>query len=196
MPAPDPDFPLWQKLQQGDDSALDALMDRHRGGLFNFIYRYVLNEQDARDLLQETFVRAYFKRHQFQPRAKVSTWLYRIALNLCRDHARSRSTKEGKLTESLVIRSEEGEERERDIAGKSGNPAEIAQTNEALLGMERAILALPHDLKAAFILAILEARSQQECAELLGITVKAVETRVYRARKILKGKLASYRSPR
>jgi len=104
MSAPDPDLPLWQKLQQGNDSALDALMDRHSGGLFNFIYRYVLNEQDAHELLQETFVRAYFKRHQFQPRAKVSTWLYRIALNLCRDHARSRSTKEGKLTESLVVR--------------------------------------------------------------------------------------------
>ena len=195
MPVPDPDFPLWQKLQQGDDSALDTLMDRHSGGLFNFIYRYVLNEQDARDLLQETFVRAYFKRHQFQPRAKISTWLYRIALNLCRDHARSRSTKEGKLTESLVVRSDEGDERERDIAGKNGNPAEIAQTNEALLGMGRAIQGLPHDLKAAFILAILEDRSQQECADLLGITVKAVETRVYRARKILEGKLASYRSP-
>jgi RNA polymerase sigma-70 factor (ECF subfamily) len=195
MPAPDPDFPLWQKLQQGDDSALDVLMDRHSGGLFNFIYRYVLNEQDSRDLLQETFVRAYFKRHQFQPRAKVSTWLYRIALNLCRDHARSRSMKEGKLTESLVVRSAEGEERERDIPGKTANPAEIVQTNESLLGLERAIQALPHDLKTAFILAILEERSQQECADLLGITVKAVETRVYRARKILEGKLASYRSP-
>ena len=168
-------------------------MERHSGGLFNFIYRYVLNEQDARDLLQETFIRAYFKRHQFQPRAKVSTWLYRIALNLCRDHARSRSTKDGKSTESLVIRSEDGEERERDIAAKSPNPAEIAQTNEALLMLESAIQTLPHDLKAAFILAVLENRSQKECSDLLDITVKAVETRVYRARKLLETKLASYR---
>jgi RNA polymerase sigma-70 factor (ECF subfamily) len=194
MPAPDPDLPLWQRLQQGDDSALDELMGRHSGGLFNFIFRYVLNEQDARDLLQETFVRAYFKRHQFQPRAKISTWLYRIALNLCRDHARSRAAKEGKLTESLVVRSEDGEEREREISGKTANPAEIAQSNEALESLEHAIQALPHDLKAAFILAVLEDRSQQECADLLGTTVKAIETRVYRARKILEGKLASHRN--
>ena len=86
-------------------------------------------------------------------------------------------------------------EQERDIAGKGGNPAEIAQTNETFLGLERAIQALPHDLKAAFILAVLEDRSQQECADLLDTTVKAIETRVYRARNILEGKLASYRSP-
>jgi RNA polymerase sigma-70 factor (ECF subfamily) len=193
MSLPDPDLSLWQELQQGNDSALDALMERHSGGLFNFIYRYVLNEQDARDLLQETFVRAYFKRHQFQPRAKISTWLYRIALNLCRDHARSRSTKEGKLTESLIIRSEDGEEREREVAGKTANPSDTAQSKEALGLLERTIHALPDDLKAAFILAILEDRPQKECAELLGITIKAVETRVYRARKILESKLTSLR---
>jgi RNA polymerase sigma-70 factor (ECF subfamily) len=192
MSVPDPDLSLWLELQQGNDAALDALMERHSGGIFCFIYRYVLNEEDARDLLQETFVRAYFKKHQFQPRARISTWLYRIALNLCRDHARSRSTKEGKLTESLVIRSEDGEEHDRDIATKSANPAEIAQTNEALLLLERSIQALPHDLKAAFILAILENRSQKECADLLGITIKAVETRVYRARKILETKLTAH----
>jgi len=190
MSLPDPDLPLWQELQQGNDSALDTLMERHQGGLFNFIYRYVLNEQDARDLLQETFVRAYFKRHQFQPRAKVSSWLYQIALNLCRDHARSRSGKEGKLTESLVLRTEDGTERERDITAQGSNPAEIAQTNETLLLLERAIQALPHDLKAAFILTVLENRSQKESAELLDISVKAVETRVYRARKILEEKLS------
>jgi len=192
MSLPDPDLLLWQELQQGHDTALNALMERHSDGLFRFIYRYVLNEEDARDLLQETFVRAYFKRHQFQSRARISTWLYRIALNLCRDHARSRSTREGRLTESLVICPENGEERERDIVAKSANPAEVAQTNEALLLLERSIQALPHDLKAAFILAILENRSQKECADLLGITTKAVETRVYRARKILEAKLASH----
>jgi len=192
MSASDPDLPLWQELQQGNDSTLNLLMERHSGGLFNFIYRYVLNEQDARDLLQETFVRAYFKRHQFQPRAKISTWLYRIALNLCRDRARSRSTKDGKLTESLVIHLEDGAERERDITAKSPNPAEIAQTNEALLALESAIQTLPHDLKAALILVALENRPQKECADLLGITIKAVETRVYRARKILETKLTSH----
>ena len=187
----DPDLSLIQELQRGNDGALDELMQRHKEPLFRFIYRYVLSEEEARDLLQETFVRVYFKRDQFRPSARFSTWLYRIALNLCRDHARSRAGKQERLTESLVIRSEEGEERERDITAKSANPTEIAQTNEALLQLERAIQTLPHDLKAVLILVALENRPQKECADLLGITVKAVETRVYRARKLLAERLSS-----
>jgi RNA polymerase sigma-70 factor (ECF subfamily) len=189
----DPDLRLIQALQQGTDSALDELMLRHKEPLFRFIYRYVLNEEEARDLLQETFVRVYFKRNQYRPTAKFTTWLYHIALNLCRDHARSRAGKQDRLTESLVVRSEEGEERDREITAKTPDPAEIAQTNETLLLLERAIQTLPHDLKAALILVALENRPQKECAELLGISVKAVETRVYRARKILETKLASFR---
>src|SRR5260221_5418129 len=186
----DPDLPLIQALQQGNDSALDELMQRHKEPLFRFIYRYVLNEEEARDLLQETFVRVYFKRDQYRPSAKFTTWLYHVALNLCRDHARSHAGKQDRLTESLVVRSDEGEERERDITAKSANPAEVAQTNEELLILERAIQTLPPDLKAVLILAALENRPQKECADLLGITVKAVETRVYRARRMLGTKLS------
>jgi RNA polymerase sigma-70 factor (ECF subfamily) len=184
MSLPDPDLPLLRELQQGNDAALDSLMERHSGGLFRFIYRYVLNEEDARDLLQETFVRAYFKRHQFQPRARISTWLYRIALNLCRDHARSRPTKEGKLTESLALPREE-------IAGASRTPSDHAETNEDLILLEKAIHSLPHDLRTALILAVLEEKPQEECARLLGVSRKAVETRVYRARKLLAERLSS-----
>jgi RNA polymerase sigma factor (sigma-70 family) len=188
----DPDLPLIQELQRGNDSALDQLMRRHKEPLFRFIYRYVLNKEEARDLLQETFIRVYSKRDQFRPSARFSTWLYRIALNLCRDQARSRAGKQQRLTESLVIRSDEGKERERDITARSANPAEIVQTNEALLLVESTIQTLPHDLKVALILTVLEDRPQKECADLLGITIKAVETRVYRARKILETKLSRY----
>jgi RNA polymerase sigma-70 factor (ECF subfamily) len=169
-------------------------MQRHKTPLFSFIYRYVLNQEDAQDILQETFVRVYFKREQFRPTAKFATWLYHIALNLCRDHARSHAGKQQRRTESLITCSEEGEERERDIGTGSATPAEVAQTNEALLNLESAIQSLPHDLKTALILVALEDRSQKECADLLKITIKAVETRVYRARKILEAKLASLRS--
>jgi RNA polymerase sigma factor (sigma-70 family) len=189
----DLDLPLIRELQGGNDHALDELMLRHKEPLFRFIYRYVLNQEEAADILQETFVRVYFKKAQFKPTAKFATWLYHIALNLCRDHARSHSGKQERLTESLVSVSVEGEEHEREITSKSANPSEVAQTNEALSKLECAIQGLPHDLKAALILVALEDRSQKECAGLLGITIKAVETRVYRARKILESKLALQR---
>ncbi len=184
MSEPDPDLPLWLELQQGNDAALDALMERHSGGLFRFIYRYVLSEEDARDLLQETFVRAYFKRHQFQPRAKISTWLYRIALNLCRDQARSRSAKEGKATESLDLPREE-------ITGTSITASDHAAKKEDMVLLEIAIQSLPDDLRIALIMAVLEEKPQEECAQILGISRKAVETRVYRARKLLAERLST-----
>lgn len=189
MASGDPDLPLVLALQGGSEEALNELMERHRAPLFRFIFRYVLNEDDARDLLQETFVRVYFKRDQFRPQAKFSTWLYRIALNLCRDHARSRSGRQSRLTDSLTIDGREGDKTQQDFPTPALTPSQVAEDREGLLALEKQIGALPHDLKAAFILTALEERSHQQAADLLGITPKAVETRVYRARKILSAKL-------
>jgi RNA polymerase sigma factor (sigma-70 family) len=188
---PDPDLPLWQDLQGVNDSALETLMDRHKESLFRFIYRYVQNEEDARDLLQETFVRAYFKRHQFQPRARILTWLFRIALNLCRDHARSRSGKQKRRTESLFIPTENAGERIRDIPSAAIGPDRILENKEESAIIGAAIQELPHDLKVAFVLTVLEDHSHKDCAEMLGITPKAIESRVARARRLLETKLRS-----
>jgi RNA polymerase sigma-70 factor (ECF subfamily) len=185
---PDPDLPLWQDLQGGNDSALETLMDRHKESLFRFIYRYVQSEEDARDLLQETFVRAYFKRHQFQPRARILAWLFRIALNLCRDHARSRAGKQERRTDSLFISTENDGERIRDIPSAAIGPDRMLENKEQSAMIEAAIQELPHDLKAAFVLTVLEDHSHKSCAELLGTTPKAIESRVARARKFLEGK--------
>src|SRR3954453_22637982 len=90
----DPDLDLVRALQAGQDEPLEALMGRHRDAIFRFAYRHLLNEEDAEDVAQETFVRAYFSIGRFRPSAKVSTWLYQIALNLCRDRKRSRAERE------------------------------------------------------------------------------------------------------
>jgi len=85
MTLEDPDLSLVQALKAGRDQALNALMDRHRKGLFHFVFRHIPNEADALELTAEAFVRAYFNIGRFRPSAKFVTWLYRIALNLCRD---------------------------------------------------------------------------------------------------------------
>lgn len=189
----DPDLPLWRELQEGKDTALDTLMKRHGEALFRFVIRYVLSEEDAREIVQETFIRAYFKRHQFQPRARVSTWLYQIALNLCRDHARSRAGRQSHQTESITANLPNGGA-DRDFASSAVDPSKEAALREDLGLLHAAIQELPHELKSAFILAVLEDYPQKDCAVRLGITPKAVETRVYRARKILEAKLGSTRA--
>ena len=184
MAETDPDLELVTALQAGEDSALDELIERYRQPIFGFIYRHVLNEADARELTQEVFVRLYFGIAKFRPKAKFTTWLYRIALNLCCDHARSKRTRQAAITESLSA--EAGERFPRhDIASGSPTPAGEALINEKLEALERGIASLPQDLRMPLIMTALEQRSHRESAEVLKITPKAVEMRVYRARRQL-----------
>ncbi len=181
----DPDLLLGRALQAGDDAALDALIEKYREPLFRFICRYVRDRETARDLLQETFVRLYFGIGRFKPRSQFNTWLYSIATNLCRDQARSKKHRQAQITDSI------------DDAGFLHPPASgdhepdvEAERNERLNALDDAIAELPHDLRTALLLCALEGRSYRECGALLGITAKAVESRIYRARKLLTRKLS------
>ena len=180
----DADLGLVQALQAGDDSALNGLMERHQEALFRFIRGYVINEADATELTQETFVRAYFNIGRFKPTAKFVTWLYRIALNLCRDHAKSRWTKRAAMTDSFSFSGRDLEV-ERDLPAADKTPAEQALSSEKMRALDEAIAQLPHDLRTALVLTAIDQRSHQECADLLETTPKTIETRVYRARKFL-----------
>lgn len=187
----DPDLPLIEALQAGDDSALTELINRHRESLFRFVLRYVQNEAVARDLLQETFVRGYFKVRSFEPRASVKTWLFTIALNLCRDRARRITRHPAEFSLDLPPSNASVESHVED-SGPS--PSEITAAREQAGQLERAIAGLPTSLREPLILFSLEERSQKEVAEILGITPKAVETRVYQAKaklRILFGNRAS-----
>lgn len=185
----DPDLTLVQALKVGKDQALDELMDRHREGLFRFVLRYVHNETDALELALETFVRAYFNIGKFRPAAKFATWLYQIALNLCRDHLRSRAYQYSLQTVSFDAPAQEVGDPSLLLATE-GMPDQKTDRLEELTALEKAIGELPEELKIAFILRTLEDRPQAETAELLGISSKAVETRVYRARKLLLEKMS------
>jgi len=188
MTQEDPDLTLVQALKAGQDQALNALMDRHREGLFRFVLRQVHNEADALELATKTFVRAYFNIGKFRPTAKVATWLYHIALNLCRDHLRSRAYQYSRRTVSFDAPAEEGQEPGLLLATERGPDQKTA--SRELIALEKAVSELPEELKNAFILTALEGRPQAETAELLGVSLKAVETRVYPARKLLLEKMS------
>ena len=182
---PDPDLALVEALAAGDESALTGLMDRYEKPVFHFIYRHVFNDEDARELAQEVFVRLFFNAGKFKPDAKFSTWLYQIALNLCRDHIKSRRTRQSARTDSISAQEEDDEHPARDLAVEHRSPSDEALAREKLAALDDGIAALPHALRTALVLTTLEQRSQQECATLLKTTPKAIETRVYRARKLL-----------
>lgn len=175
----DPDLPLIQALQSGDDSALNALIDRHREPLYRFTFRYLRNNAATEDVVQETFVRVYFKAAKFVPKSSVKTWIFAIALNLCRDQFRRLARHRGDLSMDTPPRPDTPRV---DVADRAPLPSIRAAESDRFAQLQRAIDHLPEKLREVVILFSLEQRSQNEVAELLGITAKAVETRVYHAK--------------
>ncbi|MBM3835569.1 MAG: sigma-70 family RNA polymerase sigma factor [Verrucomicrobia bacterium] len=176
------------RLANGSDAALDDLMARHSSKLFHYLIRSLQNEDEAADLAQETFVRVYQNRAKFDSRRKFTTWLYSIASNLVRDRYRWRARHP---QVSLDAANEDtGGQFVDSIAGLAHTPSEGLQQEECAEAVRCAIGALPEELRVPLILAEYEDRSHAEIAEVLGCSVKAVETRVYRARKQLRQALA------
>lgn len=190
----DPDLALLAALQKGDEPALRELMNRYREPVFRFAWRYVRNESIAADITEETFVKVFFKSSSFRPRAKVSTWIFAIAANLCRDHHRRESRR--KILPLFGTRGDSRAGDEPEWAARIEDPSSstaqmiLDRENESLIA--DAVDRLPAKLKGAFILFALEGHSQQECAEILGTSPKTVETRVYRARQRLREELGDH----
>lgn len=184
----DPDLPLIQALQAGDDSALNELIDRHRAPLHRFVGRYLRNEAATEDVTEETFVRVYFKAGKFLPKSSVKTWIYAIALNLCRDQFRRLARHRGDFSMDATPPANAPR---AEVADRAPPPSARAAESDRFTQLQRAVDALPEKLREALILFSLEERSQHEVAEILGITPKAVETRVYHAKARLRVVLGS-----
>ncbi len=179
-----------RRLQAGHDDALDNLMDRHAGVLHGFLSRFIGDEDAAHDLAQETFVRVYQNRTLFKTGTRFSPWLFTIGGNLARNHLRARSRR----PEVPLDASGEGEDRGLIDQLRAGDPGPDERLLEAERNSEvrRAVAALPDDLREAVVLCELEDRALAEAAGLLSTTVKAVESRLYRARKQLREQLARW----
>ena len=170
-------------LQSGQDKALDELMRRYKQPLFHFVTRYTRDEDTSYDIVQETFFRVYNKAETFNPAYKFKTWLYQIALNLCRDYSRKKKLQSFISLDTWKSDDEDGSL--HNILASAENIESLTEHRQTLKLLENQIDELPHKLKTALILFALEDHSQEECARILGITPKTVEMRVYRARKVL-----------
>jgi RNA polymerase sigma-70 factor (ECF subfamily) len=181
------------KLVEGHDAALNSLMERHGEKVFHYLIRQVQNEAEAADLAQETFVRVYQNRVRFKLSARFTTWLYTIATNLARDRFRWRArhpqvsleaenpSTEGTLTDVL--------------ADEKPGPSEEMQRTERAAAVRHAIARLPEDLRTALILFEYDGQSHAEIAVIAGCSVKAVESRLFRARQLLRSHLAGLSDP-
>jgi RNA polymerase sigma-70 factor (ECF subfamily) len=179
-----------EQLIAGRDAALNDLMERHATPVFHFLCRMVGNEDDASDLAQETFVRVFRARASFRTGEKFSTWLFTIAANLARNHFRWRSRHP-----NVSLEAETGDTEQTlgsTLPATDPAPNEQALTAERARAVRAAVGKLPEDLREAIVLCEWEELSIAEAATILEATPKAVESRLYRARQILRERLKQW----
>lgn len=178
----DDDGELMARLRNGEDRALDVLMDKWQTRLRGFAYRYLHNQEDACDVAEETFVRVYSHRANFRPGAKFSTWMFSIALNLCRDRDRRRKAR------PVILLDHDGltaaSDRTPDPDGSS--PDADLLRNETAKVVRAAVDALPAPLRMGILLCEYEHLSHAEAGAVAGCSAKAIEVRLYRARQRLR----------
>lgn len=179
--APDiEDRDLAARSAAGDERAYTLLMRRHKDALYRFVRRYTGQSDEAYDILQETFASAWSALARYDPDRPLAAWLRSIALNKCRDWSRRRAVR-GWLTRSDPLDSPTG----LSLADSGPSPEAALSDAQRLAVLDRAIAKLPAGLKEPLLLTQFEGCSQAEAGELLGMSPKAVEVRVYRAKRAL-----------
>ncbi len=174
-------------LVAGRKLALNELITLWEGPLLRFIFRYVQNEAEARDLVQETFVRVYLHRERFRPDSCFSTWAFTIAANLCRNHHRWRGRHP---TVSLDEPAQDDRTRHDKLVSPDRSPDLSAQQSERIDALKATIAELPHELRTALLLYEYENLTYREIATIVGCSEKGVESRLVRARTLLRKKLS------
>jgi RNA polymerase sigma-70 factor (ECF subfamily) len=191
--SPSEDFSL-EALRAGDRSEFAKLVDAYSGVIYRLGMKMLNNEQDAEDILQETFIKAYRALQRFDGRSSLSTWLYRIATNEALMLIRRRKREEISIDEPFDQADSDSEPME--IVDFCCLPEEELISTEARANMDQAITDLPPSLRLVFLLREIEGLSTRETGEILDLSDTAVKTRLSRARLRLRQNLSHYFSER
>ena len=173
------------RLKAGDSNAFTRLVERYRGPLVHFLYRMVGDAATAEELAQEVFVRVYGARRRYRPRAKFSTWLFRIATNLALN-----SLRDTRLRRQLEARSEEqAASRVAGLADPVANMEQQLLAQERRATIRRAVESLPEKQRLAVLLHKYQELDYAEIAAILGCSESALKSLLFRAYEALRAKL-------
>lgn len=174
---------LLERARAGDGAALDQLLERHQGQVYRFGLKMCRDPEDAKDVLQDTFLAMARSVRDFRGASSVSTWLYSVARSFC-IKKRRRPRPEPSLTQSLDVG--DGPE----LVDSARGPDELAASREIELALETAIASLDPIYREVLILRDAEGLTAPEVAEVLGLTVEAVKSRLHRARAMVRERIA------
>lgn len=178
----DVDNAIIESVLQGDVNAFEKLVTKYEKTVYNLALRMTGNAEDAADMTQESFLKAYRSLTSFRGESKFSVWLYRITSNVCLDFLRSKSRRP---VLSLTVEDSDGEETELEIPDLSADPEEKLLSSLTREAVQRGLDSLPAQQKEILLLREISGLSYGEISETLGLEISTVKTRIFRARKRL-----------
>jgi RNA polymerase sigma-70 factor, ECF subfamily len=180
------DLELMQRIRSGDTASFETLLRRYRVPLVGYLYRMVRDPALAEDLAQEVFLRVYKARERYQPEARLTTWLYRIATNLALNAIRDRKDE---VSESASEDLEGGSAFERLVDARPTAEQQLIQGDRERL-IRQAVTSLPENQRAAVILHKYQEVDYHQIAKILSISESAVKSLLFRAYEALRERLA------
>lgn len=173
---------LVSKVQSGDSASFEKLVLDNQTRVYNLALRMVGNEEDAFDMSQEAFIKAYNSIGSFRGDSRFSVWLYRLTTNVCLDFLRSENRKNHT---SLTYLSDEDDDKELEIPDDRFSPETIAEKKDLREAVNKGLLSLPKDYRAILLLREIDGLSYDEIAKALSLEEGTVKSRIFRARKRL-----------
>lgn len=179
---PEQEMHCVRRVLNGDVNAFEQLMHAHEKTVYNLALRSLGNPQDAEDVTQEAFLKAYRSLSSFRGDSKFSVWLYRIVSNLCLDLLRARQRRP---VQSLTVEDDEGEVGELEIPDEHFSPEKLLDRKLTREAVQRGLASLPDDARQILLLRELRGLSYEEIGDVLGLEPGTVKSRIFRARKRL-----------
>jgi RNA polymerase sigma-70 factor (ECF subfamily) len=193
--SPDPDVAFVRAVQGGDMAAFDQLVIKHKDKLFNMVYWLLGDYQEANDCAQEIFIKVFKSIKKFRFQSSFSTWLYRIAINTCKNRIKSSAFRWKKRMVSLENpESSKQDNRSYEIQNSSPSPENSLEKKEQIMLIQKAVNALPREQNRVVVLRDIQGLSYQEIADITGLNLGTVKSRLARARMELRNRLNSART--
>ena len=171
-----------RKVLGGDANAFETRVLEYEKNVYNIALRMTGNSEDAADMTQEAFIKAYNSLQSFRGDSKFSVWLYRIVSNVCLDFLRSKNRRP---TVSLSVEDDDGEDTQLDVADESQSPELLLDRKLTRDSVRRGLDSLPPDYRQILLLREIQGLSYDEIAQALSLEVGTVKSRIFRARKRL-----------
>ena len=188
--SPDPDAGFVRAVQAGDMTAFDQLVIKHKDKLFNMVYWLLGDYQEANDCSQEIFIKVFRSIKKFRFQSSFSTWLYRIAVNTCKNRIKSSAFRWKKRTVSLENpKRSKQDNRSYEIRNGSPSPENSLERKEQIMLIQKAVKALPQEQNQVIVLRDIQGLSYKEIADITGLNLGTVKSRLARARLELKNRL-------